>query len=52
MSGASGECLSGEVMRLKVEVVNCGDVPLNSLRLTSSLASRLLLDTVRNTNST
>ena len=46
MSGVPGECLGGEVTRVKVEVVNCGDVPLNSLRLTSSLGHRLLLDTV------
>ena len=46
VSGVPGECLGGEVIRVKVEVVNCGEVPLNSLRLTSSLAGRLLLDTV------
>jgi hypothetical protein len=45
VSGVPGECLGGEVTRVKVEVVNCGDVPLNSLRLTSSLGHRLLLDT-------
>ena len=46
MSGVPGECLGGGVMRVKVEVVNCGGVPLNSLRLTSSLGRQLLLDNV------
>ena len=38
--------LCGEVCRVTVEVVNCGQVPLNSLRITSSAAGRLLLDSV------
>ena len=46
MSGLPGEVLNGEVCRVTVEVVNCGQVPLNSLRLTSSAGRRLLLDPV------
>lgn len=46
MSGVPSGVLCGEVCRMKVEVVNCGHVPLNSFRLTSSAAGRLLLDTV------
>ena len=38
-----GEVMCGEMVGLTVEVVNCGEVPLNSLRLTSSAAGRLLL---------
>ena len=41
--GVPGEVLCGEMVVLTVEVVNCGEVPLNSLRLTSSAAGRLLL---------
>ena len=44
--GVPGEVLCGEVSRMTVEVVNCGHVPLNSLRLTSSAGGQLLLDTV------
>ena len=46
LCGVPGGVLSGEVCRVRVEVVNCGQVPLNSLRLTSSAARRLLLDSV------
>lgn len=46
MSGVPGEVLNGEVCRVTVEVVNCGQVPLNSLRLTSSAGGQLLLDPV------
>ena len=44
MSGVPDDVLSGEVCRVTVEVLNCGQVPLNSLRITSSAAGRLLLD--------
>ena len=41
------ECvLSGELCRVGVEVFNCGQVALNSLRVTSSLAHSLLLELV------
>lgn len=46
VSGMPGDVLDGEVCRLTVEVVNCGQVPLNSLRLTSSAGGQLLLDPV------
>ncbi len=38
--------LSGEVTRVGVEVFNVGQVALNSLRITSNLGPRLLLDQV------
>lgn len=46
MSGVPGEVLNGEVCRVTVEVVNCGQVPLNSFRLTSSASGQLLLHPV------
>ena len=46
MCGVPSTLLSGEVVRLSLEVHNVGHVPLNSLRLSSSLGPRLLLDTV------
>ena len=46
VKGAPSGVLSGEVCRVTVEVVNCGQVPLNSLRLTSSAGGALLLDPV------
>lgn len=46
LSDVPGEVLNGEVCRVTVEVVNCGQVPLNSLRLTSSAGGQLLLDPV------
>lgn len=46
MSGLPSSVLCGEVRRVMVEVINCGEVPLNSLRLTSSFGRRLLLDSV------
>lgn len=42
--------LTGEVVRVGVEVYNVGQVPLNSLRISSSLGPHLLLDTVSYTN--
>ena len=39
---------SGEVCRVGVEVYNCGQVPLNSLRLTSSLGEHILIEKVWN----
>ena len=42
--------LSGEMCRVGVEVFNCGQVALNSLRLTSSLPQHLLLEEVPNFN--
>ena len=38
--------LAGEVCRVNVEVFNCGQVALNSLRLASSLSQHLLLEEV------
>ncbi len=47
MCGVPSGVLVGEVVRLGLEVYNVGQVPLNSLRLSTSLGPRLLLDTVR-----
>ena len=46
MSGLPRWLLSGEVCRVNMEVFNCGQVALNSLRLTSSLSQHLLLEEV------
>jgi len=47
MCGVPSTLLVGEVVRLALEVYNLGQVPLNSLRLSTSLGPCLLLDTVR-----
>ena len=46
MSGLPSWLLAGEVCRVNVEVFNCGQVALNSLRLASSLSQHLLLEEV------
>ena len=47
LTSVPGALCSGEVCRVGVEVYNCGQVPLNSLRITTSLAQRVLLDKVQ-----
>ena len=46
LSSVPTSLCSGEVCRVGVEVFNCGRVPLNSLRITTSLKQRILLDQV------
>lgn len=44
LSPLPSSLFSGEVCRVGVEVVNCGQVALNSLRLSSDLGQQLLLE--------
>ena len=46
MSGLPSSILTGEMTRVSVELLNVGQVALNSLRITSSLGPHLLLDKV------
>lgn len=50
MSGLPSSMLTGEMARVSMEVFNVGQVALNSLRITSSLGPRLLLDKVSTWN--